>query len=73
MREAPSIALITALQDMGALIRAYDPVGMEQAKEFLADVVYCRDSYDCVEEADAVVIITEWSRSGHLVLNESEI
>jgi UDPglucose 6-dehydrogenase len=55
------------------LVRAYDPVGMEQAKEILADVVYCRDSYDCVEEADAVVIITEWSRSGHLVLNESEI
>ena len=33
MREAPSIALITALQDMGAMVRAYDPVGMEQAKE----------------------------------------
>ena len=62
MREAPSIALITALQDMGALVRAYDPVGMEQAKEFLADVVYCRDSYDCVEAADAVVIITEWEQ-----------
>ena len=62
MREAPSIALITALQDMGALVRAYDPVGMEQAKEILTDVVYCRDSYDCVEEADAVVIITEWEQ-----------
>ena len=62
MREAPSIALITALQDMGALVRAYDPIGMEQAKEILADVVYCRDSYDCVEEADAVVIITEWEQ-----------
>jgi UDPglucose 6-dehydrogenase len=62
MREAPSIALITALQDMGALVRAYDPVGMEQAKEILTDVVYCLDAYDCVEEADAVVIITEWEQ-----------
>ena len=62
LREAPSIALITALQDMGARIRAYDPVGMEQAKQVLADVTYCRDPYDCVEEADAVVIVTEWEQ-----------
>ena len=62
VREAPSIALITALQDMGARVRAYDPVGMEQAKQALADVTYCRDPYDCVEEADAVVIVTEWEQ-----------
>jgi UDPglucose 6-dehydrogenase len=62
VREAPSVALITALQDMGARVRAYDPVGMEQAKQILADVTYCQDPYDCVEEADAVVIITEWEQ-----------
>ena len=62
LREAPSIALITALQDMGAQVRAYDPVGMEQAKQVLTDVTYCRDPYDCVEEADAVVIVTEWEQ-----------
>src|SRR6266481_5976462 len=62
MREAPSIALITALQDMGARVRAYDPVGMEQAKQVLVDITYCRDPYDCVEEADAVVIVTEWEQ-----------
>ena len=38
MREAPSIPLITALQDMGAKVRAYDPAGMEQAKTVLPDV-----------------------------------
>ena len=38
MREAPSIPLITALQDMGAKVRAYDPDGMEQAKPMLANV-----------------------------------
>ena len=37
MREAPSIPLITALQDMGATVRAYDPVGMEQAKKVLPE------------------------------------
>src|SRR5258707_3201618 len=62
LREAPSIALITALQDMGAKVRVYDPVGMEQAKLVLADVTYCHGPYDCVEEADAVVIVTEWEQ-----------
>jgi UDPglucose 6-dehydrogenase len=62
MREAPSIPLITALQDMGTRVRVYDPVGMEQAKQVLADVTYCRSPYDCVEEADAVVIVTEWEQ-----------
>jgi UDPglucose 6-dehydrogenase len=62
VREAPSLALITALQDMGARVRAYDPIGMEQARQILADVTYCQGPYDCVEEADAVVIITEWEQ-----------
>jgi UDPglucose 6-dehydrogenase len=62
MREAPSIPLITALQDIGARVRVYDPMGMEQAKEVLADVTYCHDAYECVEEADAAVIVTEWEQ-----------
>jgi UDPglucose 6-dehydrogenase len=35
---------------------------MEQAKQVLVDITYCRDPYDCVEEADAVVIVTEWEQ-----------
>ena len=62
MREAPSVALITALQDMGAKVRVYDPVGMDQAKQVLLDVTYSAGPYDCVEEADAVVIVTEWEQ-----------
>src|SRR5256884_2253427 len=62
VREAPSIPLITALQDMGAKVRVYDPAGMEQARQVLADVTYCRGPYDCVEDADAVVIVTEWEQ-----------
>jgi UDPglucose 6-dehydrogenase len=62
MREAPSIPLITALQDMGAKVRTYDPVAMEQAKQILVDVTYCRGAYDCVEGADAAVIVTEWEQ-----------
>jgi UDPglucose 6-dehydrogenase len=62
MREAPSIPLITALQDMGANVRAYDPVGMEQARAFLSNVTYCKDAYDCAAGASALVIVTEWEQ-----------
>ncbi|MFA6266534.1 MAG: UDP-glucose/GDP-mannose dehydrogenase family protein [Pseudolabrys sp.] len=62
MREAPSIPLIAALQDMGAQVRAYDPVGMEQAKEYLKNVTYCADPYDCAQGASALVIVTEWEQ-----------
>jgi UDPglucose 6-dehydrogenase len=62
MRDAPSIALITALQDMGAKVRVYDPIGMDQAKQVLENVKYSQGPYDCVEDADAVVIVTEWEQ-----------
>ena len=62
MRESPSIPLITALQDMGAKVRAYDPTGMEQAKPLLANVAFCKDAYDCAEGASALVIVTEWEQ-----------
>jgi UDPglucose 6-dehydrogenase len=60
MRDAPSIALIAALQDGGANVRAYDPEGMEQARRVLSDVDYAQDPYACAREADALVIVTEW-------------
>jgi UDPglucose 6-dehydrogenase len=62
MREAPSIPLITALQDMGARVRAYDPVGMAQARGVLSDVEFCDGPYSCAAAADALVIVTEWEQ-----------
>jgi len=62
MRESPSIPLITALKDMGAKVRAYDPAGMEQAKPLLSNVAFCRDAYDCAKDASALVIVTEWEQ-----------
>jgi UDPglucose 6-dehydrogenase len=62
MREAPSIPLITALQDMGAKVRVHDPEGMEQAKKVLPEVTYCDGPYACAENADALVIVTEWEQ-----------
>jgi UDPglucose 6-dehydrogenase len=60
MREAPSIPLVTGLKDMGAIVRAHDPVGMEQARQELPDIEYCDDPYTCAQGADALVIVTEW-------------
>src|SRR5436309_10368897 len=60
MREAPSIPLVTGLLDMGARVRAHDPVGMEQARAELPVIDYCDDPYACVRGADAMVVVTEW-------------
>jgi UDPglucose 6-dehydrogenase len=62
MRDAPSIPLITALTDMGARVRAYDPVGMEQAKHVLSGIEFCDGPYHAAEDADALVIVTEWEQ-----------
>lgn len=60
MREAPSIAIIQALQDAGAAIVAHDPEGMEQARLVLENVTYADDPYAALEGADALVLVTEW-------------
>ena len=60
MRDAPSIALVTALEDHGARVRAFDPAGMEQAKPLMPGVTFCEDPYSCARGADALVFVTEW-------------
>ncbi|HEX4411521.1 MAG TPA: UDP-glucose/GDP-mannose dehydrogenase family protein [Xanthobacteraceae bacterium] len=61
-RDSPAIPLITALTDLGAKVRGYDPAGMEQAKPQLPAVAYCSNAYEAAEGADAVVIATEWEQ-----------
>ena len=70
MRDAPSIPLITALQDMGAIVSVFDPVGMEQAKKVLEGVTFCDDAYTCAKGAHALVIVTEWEQFRALDLKE---
>jgi len=60
MRDAPSIALVTALEDAGAKVRAYDPAAMEQAKPLMPNVTFCDDAYACAQGTEALVIVTEW-------------
>ena len=68
-RDSPAIPLITALQDLGAIVRGYDPAGMEQAKPHLPDVHYCQSAYSAAEGAEALVIATEWEQFRALDLN----
>ncbi len=60
MRDSPAIAVVQALQDAGARVRAYDPEGIEQARLVLTDVDYAGDAYGCVAGADVTVLMTEW-------------
>ena len=62
MRDSPTIPVINKLLAGGATIRAYDPEAMEEAKELLPNITYCDNSYDCIDGADALVIITEWDQ-----------
>ncbi len=61
MRDSPSLGILPALQKAGAIIRAFDPEGIAEAKKLMPDLTYCRDAYDCMTGADALVLITEWN------------
>jgi UDPglucose 6-dehydrogenase len=62
MRDSPSIDIVRELADAGAQIKAYDPKAMDEARHMLPkDVNYCDSASDCVADADAVVIVTEWN------------
>tara|TARA_R110002033_G_scaffold558_1_gene5274 strand:- start:85303 stop:86607 length:1305 start_codon:yes stop_codon:yes gene_type:complete len=60
MRDAPSIAIAQTLTDAGAEVTAYDPEGMELAKQIMPEVKMADSSYNAAKDADAVVIVTEW-------------
>ncbi|KQT56265.1 hypothetical protein ASG52_24100 [Methylobacterium sp. Leaf456] len=60
MRDAPSLSIISGLQDGGAKVVAYDPEGIEQAKPMLQGVSYAEDAYACATGADVLVLVTEW-------------
>ncbi|WP_265515733.1 UDP-glucose dehydrogenase family protein [Nitratireductor luteus] len=68
MREAPSVPLIETLQRFGAIVRAHDPVGMENAARMLENVELLEDPYECARGADAVVIVTDWDSIQNLDL-----
>ncbi len=62
MREAPSIFIIKELQKLGAEIRAFDPVSMDEAKKIMPDLIYCNKEYEVAQNADCLVLLTEWNQ-----------
>jgi UDPglucose 6-dehydrogenase len=73
MREAPSLEIVPALQAMGAEVRAFDPEGMHEAEPLLPGVTFAAGPYDAVEDADAMVILTEWDQFRALDLDRVKL
>jgi UDPglucose 6-dehydrogenase len=62
MRDAPSLDILPALQAAGATIKAYDPEAMEEASHLLKDIQFAKNAYEAAQDADALVIVTEWDQ-----------
>ena len=61
MRESTALVMIDKLLEAGCTIRVYDPIAMDECKRRIGDkVTYCRDMYDAVLDADALLLLTEW-------------
>ncbi len=61
MREAPSLVLISELLKAGATVKVYDPVAIPECRRRIADsVIYAKDMYEALVDADALALVTEW-------------
>jgi UDPglucose 6-dehydrogenase len=77
MRDAPSLEVLPRLATAGAVIRAFDPEGMAEARKLMPDLTYCNDAYETMMGAEALVLLTEWNefraldlvRVGQLLVN----
>ena len=73
MRDAPSLVIIPALQAKGARVQAFDPEGLDEARELLSEVDFKEDPYDVAAGADVLVIITEWDQFRALDLDRIKL
>jgi len=71
MRDSPSITILPALLEKGAIIKAHDPQGMEEARKYLPEnIEYVNNSYEACTGADAVILMTEWNQYRALDLDK---
>lgn len=70
MRDSPSIEIIEALKNNGGNIKVYDPSFSDQAKKIFNGIPWEKDAYDCCNDADVVLILTDWSEFRALNLKE---
>jgi len=62
MRESPATDIINKMLERGAIVRAFDPVAMDEASHILTGIEYAKDEYDAIKDADVLVILTEWNQ-----------
>ncbi|WGM31975.1 UDP-glucose/GDP-mannose dehydrogenase family protein [Brevundimonas sp. NIBR11] len=73
MRDAPSLDIVPALIAAGVKVQAYDPESMHEAGKLLPDIDYRADAYSAIEDADAIVILTEWDQFRALDLDRIKL
>lgn len=66
IRDAPSYHIIKRLVEEGAIVSAYDPAAMEHMKKLIPDIDYKSSSYEAAEDADGLIIVTEWNEFKHI-------
>ncbi|WP_447974901.1 UDP-glucose dehydrogenase family protein [Nitrospira sp. Kam-Ns4a] len=69
LREAPALAIAERLLKEGARLQAYDPAALDEAANTLSGLVPCADAYDAAQDADALVLVTEWNQFRNLDLD----
>ncbi len=69
MREAPSVDIARVLVARGARVKAYDPAAIDNAKTIVPDLEYMSDAYEVAEDADALIVVTEWNEFRQLDLD----
>lgn len=72
MRDSPSLAIVPALIAQGAELRAFDPQGMEEAREIMTGVTWCSNAYDAIDGSDVLAIVTEWNEFRALDLSRTK-
>ncbi|WP_242914406.1 UDP-glucose dehydrogenase family protein [Brevundimonas pishanensis] len=73
MRDAPSLDIVPELQKAGAIVKAFDPEGMDEAAKLLPDIQYCSGPYEAITGADVVLILTEWNQFRALDLDRVKL
>ena len=61
IRESPSLTVVRSLLNQGAVIKAYDPVAMENASREVTNLTLCSDSYSAAQDAEALLVLTPWN------------
>jgi UDPglucose 6-dehydrogenase len=69
MRDSPSLTILPRLQELGAKLQCFDPIGMTEARDLMPDLIYASDPFEAMQGAEALVLLTEWNAFRALDLN----